>query len=212
MTDLNVNTVKDDALWLSPEDAEALARGTHGNPFAVLGVHACGEADAETCLLRVYLPGALGVDVLDRDTGQRRCSLTGIQMAGLFAGRLPHVAPYKLRIRWPGGEQETEDPYSFDLLLGEMDLYLIGEGNHRNLGHCLGAQPMEVDGVPGVRFAVWAPNARRVSVVGNFNAWDGRRHVMRLRREHREFRTCRTRQAPGGAGTAPRPRRDGANA
>lgn len=181
MTDLNVNTVEDDVLWLSPDDAEALVRGTHGDPFSVLGVHACGAEDAESCLLRVYLPGALGVDVLDRDTGQRRCSLTGIQVPGLFAGRLPHVAPYKLRIRWPGGERETEDPYSFGLLLGETDLYLIGEGNHRNLGHCLGAQPMAVDGVSGVRFAVWAPNARRVSVVGNFNGWDGRRHVMRLR-------------------------------
>lgn len=181
MTDLNVNTVKDDLLWLSADDAEALARGTHGNPFSVLGVHACGEDDAETCLLRVYLPGALGVDVLDRDTSERRCSLTGIQIPGLFAGRLPHVAPYTLHVRWPGGEQQTEDPYSFDLLLGEMDLYLIGEGNHRDLGRCLGAQPMEVDDVPGVRFAVWAPNARRVSVVGNFNGWDGRRHVMRLR-------------------------------
>ncbi|WP_110642354.1 MULTISPECIES: 1,4-alpha-glucan branching protein GlgB [Salinicola] len=181
MTDLNVNTGRDDALWLSPDDAEALVRGSHGNPFSVLGVHGCGEENTETRLLRVYLPGALGVDVLDRDTGERRCSLSGIQMPGLFAGRLPHVAPYTLRIRWPSGEQETEDPYSFDLLLGEMDLYLIGEGNHRNLGHCLGAQPMEVDGVSGVRFAVWAPNARRVSVVGNFNGWDGRRHVMRLR-------------------------------
>ncbi|WP_110655420.1 1,4-alpha-glucan branching protein GlgB [Salinicola halimionae] len=181
MTDLNVNSVKDEALWLSADDAEALARGTHGNPFSILGVHACGEEGAEARQLRVYLPGALGVDVLDRDSGERRCSLTGIQIPGLFAGRLPHVAPYTLRIRWSGGEQETEDPYSFGLLLGETDLYLFGEGNHRNLGHCLGAQPMEIDGVPGVRFAVWAPNARRVSVVGNFNAWDGRRHVMRLR-------------------------------
>ncbi|MGH8355440.1 MAG: 1,4-alpha-glucan branching protein GlgB, partial [Pseudomonas sp.] len=78
-------------------------------------------------------------------------------------------------------EQISEDPYSFGPLLGELDLYLFAEGNHRDLGHCLGAQLLTVEGVAGVRFAVWAPNARRVSVVGDFNGWDGRRHPMRLR-------------------------------
>ncbi len=77
--------------------------------------------------------------------------------------------------------QETEDPYSFGLLLGETDLYLFNEGRHRNLGETFGAQRCQVDGVEGVRFAVWAPNARRVSVVGDFNSWDGRRLPMRLR-------------------------------
>ncbi|XAW61284.1 1,4-alpha-glucan branching protein GlgB [Halomonas sp. Bachu 37] len=167
----------DRTLWLTEDDAEALVQGTHRNPFSVLGIHDVGDDQ----VLRVFLPGAVGVDVLDRDGGTLRCCLTAIQIPGLFAARLPHGAPYLLRIRWPQGEQTTEDPYSFGLLLGEMDLYLLGEGNHRNLGHCLGAQPMTVDGVAGVRFAVWAPNARRVSVVGNFNSWDGRRHVMRLR-------------------------------
>ncbi|MDR9438503.1 MAG: 1,4-alpha-glucan branching protein GlgB [Halomonas sp.] len=177
MNDFTARPVLDRTLWLPEEEAEALARGSHGNPFSVLGIH----EDDDGYFLRAFLPGALGVDVLDREDGSFRCCLTGVQIPGLFAGRLPHAARYTLRIRWSGGEQETEDPYSFGLLLGEMDLYLIGEGNHRNLGHCLGAQPMEVDGVAGVRFAVWAPNARRVSVVGNFNSWDGRRHVMRLR-------------------------------
>ncbi|QJQ95821.1 MULTISPECIES: 1,4-alpha-glucan branching protein GlgB [Halomonadaceae] len=177
MNDLTATPKLDRSLWLPADDAEALARGSHRNPFSVLGIH-----DTEWgSVLRVFLPGAVGVEVLDRESGAVRCSMTGIQIPGLFAAQLPHAAPYSLRIRWPSGEQESEDPYSFGLLLGEMDLYLIGEGNHRNLGHCLGAQPMEIDGVSGVRFAVWAPNARRVSVVGNFNSWDGRRHVMRLR-------------------------------
>src|SRR5690606_14165175 len=76
--------------------------------------------------------------------------------------------------------QETEDPYAFGPQLGELDIHLFAEGNHRQLGRCFGAQPWQVDGVSGVRFVVWAPNARRVSVVGNFNSWDGRRHPMRL--------------------------------
>ncbi|WP_447553823.1 1,4-alpha-glucan branching protein GlgB [Vreelandella sp. EE22] len=167
----------DRALWLSDDEAAALIEGTHGDPFALFGLHTDDEGD----YLRVFLPGAIGVDVIERDSESVRSSLKGIQIPGLFAARLSHGAPYRLRIRWPQGEQITEDPYSFDLLLGEMDLYLLGEGNHRQLGHCLGAQPMTVEGVEGVRFAVWAPNARRVSVVGDFNSWDGRRHVMRLR-------------------------------
>lgn len=177
MSDFIARLMPDKTLWLPDDETDALARGTHGDPFSILGV----QEDENGFLLRAFLPGALGVDVLDRQDSTLRCHLTGIQIPGLFAARLPHAAPYTLRIRWPGGEQLTEDPYSFGLMLGEMDLYLIGEGTHRHLGHCLGAQPMAIDGVTGVRFAVWAPNARRVSVVGNFNSWDGRRHVMRLR-------------------------------
>ncbi len=79
--------------------------------------------------------------------------------------------------------QETEDPYGFQPLLGGLDLYLIAEGRHRELGACLGAHVMEVEGVTGVRFAVWAPNAKRVAVVGDFNAWDGRRYPMRRRHD-----------------------------
>ncbi|MFO8140971.1 MAG: 1,4-alpha-glucan branching enzyme, partial [Marinobacter sp.] len=159
-------------------DAEALANARHGNPFSVLGIH----QTAGGMVLRVYVPGALGVDVLDSEDSNLRCSLRSIQIPGLFAGLVPHAAPYRLRIRWPDGViQETEDPYSFGLLLGELDIYLVGEGTHREIGHCLGAQPTEVDGIEGVRFAVWAPNAQRVSVVGDFNSWDGRRHPMRKR-------------------------------
>src|SRR5690606_31558027 len=77
--------------------------------------------------------------------------------------------------------QETEDPCSFGVLLGDLDLHLIAEGRHFELASALGAVATEVDGVPGVRFAVWAPNARRVAVIGSFNGWDERRHPMRLR-------------------------------
>jgi 1,4-alpha-glucan branching enzyme len=104
---------------------------------------------------------------------------------GFFEAVLPRGTapfPYRLRVRWPGAEEpvETADPYAFAPLIGDFDLYLLGEGTHLRLWEVLGARPMEVDGVPGVRFAVWAPAARRVSVVGEFNQWDGRRHPMRL--------------------------------
>jgi 1,4-alpha-glucan branching enzyme len=89
--------------------------------------------------------------------------------------------PYLLRISRPGGVQDTEDPYAFGALLGELDLHLFNEGRHFELAGAFGAQTMAIDGVPGVRFAVWAPNARRVAVVGDFNSWDTRRHPMRVR-------------------------------
>ncbi|MBN0480952.1 1,4-alpha-glucan branching enzyme, partial [Pseudomonas aeruginosa] len=100
----------------------------------------------------------------------------------MFQRHLERLPPrYRLRVHWPDGVQESEDPYAFGPLLGELDLYLFAEGNQRQLASCLGAQLTRHEGVEGVRFAVWAPNAVRVSVVGDFNGWDGRRHPMRRR-------------------------------
>ncbi|WP_166260709.1 1,4-alpha-glucan branching protein GlgB [Marinobacter salicampi] len=196
MSDAAEKPPTDQGVWLPRADAEALAEASHGNPFSVLGLH----ETADGMVLRVYVPGALGVDVLDSDDNRLRCSLTAIQIPGLFAGQVPHAAPYRLRIRWPDRAiQETEDPYSFGLLLGDLDLYLVGEGTHREIGHCLGAQPTEVDGIKGVRFAVWAPNARRVSVVGDFNSWDGRRHPMRKREPTGVWELFLPRLGPGEA-------------
>ena len=96
-------------------------------------------------------------------------------------GRVEGSEPYRFRIQWPGAVQETEDPYSFDLLLSETDLHLFNEGRLFEIAFTLGANPMTVDGVRGTRFAVWAPNARAVSVIGDFDTWDNRRHPMRLR-------------------------------
>jgi 1,4-alpha-glucan branching enzyme len=156
----------------APFDAalDAIAEGRHGDPFAVLGRH--------EGILRTFQPGALAVEAVPR--GGTPVPLKQVHQNGLFEGELP-PGPYTLRITWLGGVQETEDPYSFGPLLGELDLYLFGEGRHREMGRVFGAHAMVVDGVAGVRFAVWAPNARRVSVVGEFNSWDGRRHPMRLR-------------------------------
>lgn len=155
-----------------------LVEGRHGDPFSVLGPHALKGDIA----LRTFQPGAEAVAAID-PSGNIIAGLDRIHPSGLFAGRLntTRTPAYRLRITWPGGAvQETEDPYAFPPLLGGLDLHLLNEGSHLNLADALGAHVMETDGVSGVRFSVWAPNARRVSVVGDFNNWDGRRHAMRL--------------------------------
>ena len=167
-----------DALLPEIADIQALVRAEHPDPFSVLGPHADGKGGQ---LIRAFLPGAVSVQVLAREGQALLGSLEQAQTPGLFVGHFAQAQAYLLQVDWGDVQQISEDPYSFGPLLGEMDLYLFAEGNHRDLSHCLGAQLTHVDGVPGVRFAVWAPNARRVSVVGDFNGWDGRRHPMRLR-------------------------------
>jgi 1,4-alpha-glucan branching enzyme len=159
------------------EGLQALAEGRHGDPFSILGRHLYGDLT----VVRTLLPGALSVSVIESETGRAIAELEPIHEVGIFAGLVGSSAPYRLWIQWPDAVQETEDPYSFPPLLGDLDLHLISQGTHYQLGRTLGAIPMEIEGVEGVRFSVWAPNARRVSVVGDFNAWDGRRHPMRLR-------------------------------
>ena len=167
-----------ESLLPAPHDIDALVRAEHQDPFSILGPHGDGAGGQ---FIRAYLPGALSVQVLARDGGEELGELQQSETPGLFVGHFDRAQAYLLRTRWAGGEQVAEDPYSFGPLLGEMDLYLFAEGNHRDLSSCLGAQLTTVDGIDGVRFAVWAPNARRVSVVGDFNVWDGRRHPMRIR-------------------------------
>src|ERR1700688_14301 len=131
---------------------DALLHGTHGDPFALLGPH--GN------LIRVLVPGAKGVKILKPD-GTELAIARAIHGGALFEAKLDHPQPYQFSIDWGGNIQITEDPYSFGLLLSDFDLFLLGEGTHRDLGSCLGAQPLTIDEIPGVRFAVWAPNARR---------------------------------------------------
>ncbi|WP_110690531.1 1,4-alpha-glucan branching protein GlgB [Salinicola endophyticus] len=166
------------AAGLAAADLEALARGTLANPFALLGPHARDDGQVD---VRAYLPGAESVTLVCSDSDHSLGACREGPIEGLFVGELAAPSDYRLRIRWPDGEQVTADPYAFPLLLGDIDLHLLGEGNHRRLGECLGAQVMTCDGVLGVRFAVWAPNAQRVAVVGDFNGWDTRRHGMRCR-------------------------------
>ncbi len=152
---------------------EALVHGRHGDPFALLGPH--GDT------VRAFIPGAENISVVDSDTGLLVGELTRLHPAGFFAGPVRSHGAYRLRIGEGTASWETEDPYSFPPILGDMDVYLLAEGRHRDFGRCLGAHPATIDGVHGVRFALWAPNAQRVSVVGDFNGWDGRCHPMRKR-------------------------------
>ncbi len=155
--------------------AREIIEGRHADPFYYLGPHKSGGRS----VVRVYLPEAESVSIV-ADGGER--ALDRIDPAGLFEGPIDDPGRrYRLRARFGGNEVEMEDAYRFPPVLSDFDLYLLGEGNHLNLYDKLGAHPMTLDGVDGVAFVVWAPNARRVSVVGDFNSWDGRRHAMRVR-------------------------------
>ncbi len=160
---------------LTPE-AYAVIEGRHSDPFRYLGPH----IENGSSVVRVFLPDAEGVSVIDEEG--RESDLQRIHDAGLFEGRLRNGSQhYRLRARYGERQIEIEDPYRFPPILSDFDLYLLGEGTHVHLYDKLGAHPMVLDGVEGVGFAVFAPSAKRVSVVGDFNFWDGRRHAMRVR-------------------------------
>ncbi len=169
---------------LTSADINALQSGRHGDPFAVLGRHGAAAGGAE---LAVFLPGAVAVQALfDRDDGApaRAWPLQRRHTDGFFDGPVPVSGVYRLQVSWADGSlSEVEDPYRFGPVLGELDVWLLAEGSHLRPYEMLGATPRVLEAVAGTSFAVWAPNARRVSVVGDFNFWDGRCHPMRLRRE-----------------------------
>ncbi|MEG6510228.1 1,4-alpha-glucan branching protein GlgB [Methyloligella sp. 2.7D] len=175
MTALNGNSQK--AYAPTAGEIDAIAHGTHSDPFAVLGLQG-GNGSALT--VRIFVPGAERVELLDYD-GTAFGTVPMLHRAGFFGARFPSQQriPYRLRVHKDGASWEAEDPYRFPSAIPEMDLELIANGDHLKLYETLGAHPMTLEGVAGVRFAVWAPNAKRVSVIGNFNQWDGRRHVMR---------------------------------
>jgi 1,4-alpha-glucan branching enzyme len=157
------------------EDIAALLQGDHREPHRVLGAHVTGEGT----VVRAMHPEAVGGEVV---ADGLRAPLERVQGA-LWAARLPGREPtVAYRIRWrfaAGGDWETDDPYRFLPTVGEQDLYFFGEGTHHRLWEVMGARPMTVAGVDGVSFTVWAPTARRVSVIGDFCQWDGRRLPMR---------------------------------
>lgn len=158
----------------------AIISADHPDPFSFLGMHQ--DAEDGRLVVRTFMPGASSVRVVDARDGRDLGDLSPVHPDGLFAGQVSAEGqtPYRLLVTANGDEVEMEDPYRFPPALSDYDLHLIGEGTHYRNYDKLGAHLTKLEGVQGVSFAVWAPNARRVSVVGDFNNWDGRRHPMRL--------------------------------
>jgi 1,4-alpha-glucan branching enzyme len=161
---------------------ERICEARHGDPFGALGMH---RDDLGRLWVRAMLPQASSVSVIDAAHGMAVADLMRRHPAGLFEGCVPGTVPfaYRLRVGRGDGAQTIEDPYRFGPVLGATDLWLLAEGTHQRPYEALGAHPRVIDGVAGTAFAVWAPNAERVSVTGDFNGWDGRCHPMRLRPE-----------------------------
>lgn len=171
----------DNADWAaSTADVKAIVAGTHGNPFSVLGVQEAGKGFVARC----FIPDAETV-VVHTLAGKAIGELSRRGGAGFFEGPIAvsKRQPVKYQARNAGGEWWITDPYSFGPVLGPIDDYYMAEGSHLRLFDKLGAHLIDHEGAGGVHFAVWAPNAKRVSIVGDFNAWDGRRHPMRLRQD-----------------------------
>lgn len=164
---------------LSKEEMDAVINGDHGNPFAVLGIHK--DKGSKAVFIRTYHPNTKSIELLDGQ-GNSMGFFTKVDERGFYQINLTprDNFNYKLKIENDSGSfLTTHDPYRFPSVLGDIDIYLLAEGNHLDMYKKLGAHVNTVDGVTGVSFAVWAPNAKRVSVVGNFNNWDGRLHPMR---------------------------------
>jgi 1,4-alpha-glucan branching enzyme len=166
--------------WHADEgDVAALLAARHGNPFAILGPH----RDEAGTVLRALVPGAERVEVIGPAEAVLG-ALTRTHEHGFFEGLIEReLPPYRLRAEAGDARWEIGDPYRFGPVLGPLDDHLMVEGTHRQLWQRLGAHPMVHEGAAGVAFAVWAPHARSVSVVGDFNVWEGRRHPMRKRHD-----------------------------
>ncbi len=175
------------AATASREDIDRIIHADHWDPFQVLGQHETAVDRKPARVVRAFLPHAAKAWVVDLSGGEpgSRTAMERIHDDGffeaVFPGRAKHF-PYRLAVEnHEGHAWEFVDPYQFGPVLTDFDLHLLGEGTHLRNFEKLGAHLIDHEGIRGVHFSVWAPNARRVSVVGNFNHWDGRIHPMRSR-------------------------------
>jgi 1,4-alpha-glucan branching enzyme len=170
------------------EDIDLLAAARHWDPFSVLGPHVIDLNRKKAVAIRAILPLAAHARVVTFEEGKkRRTEMERLHPSGVFEAVFPHTRarfPYRIEITdFDGHRWQQDDPYAFGCVLSDFDLHLLQEGTHLDQYERLGSHPALMEGVDGVSFAVWAPNAERVSVVGNFNHWDGRSHPMRIRGE-----------------------------
>ena len=158
-------------------DIERLVTGSLRDPHSILGKHP--SPDGKSTIVRAFRPEAQAVRVIEN--GEVAAKLESVHPAGLFEGTVEGtVGDYSIEVDYKNGSTYClRDPYAFLPTIGEIDLHLAGEGMHMRLWEKLGAHRRVIDGIEGVSFAVWAPNARSVRVVGEFNSWDGRLHPMR---------------------------------
>lgn len=162
------------------EDLNAILEGTHSNPHMVLGIHEVNIDGQKIYSIRAYDPWAIKVFVL---YDGNEIEMVRVHPLGFFEALInkDEFFEYELKFEFDNGTSYiTKDPYSFLPTISEYDLYLFGEGNNEEIYKKMGARVREINGVKGVSFVVWAPGVKRVSVVGDFNNWDGRRHPMRV--------------------------------
>jgi len=165
------------------DHVKLIVNANHWDPFQVLGNHIIAKERTKAVAIRAFLPEAEETWVVETRT-KKLFPMQKIHKAGFFEAIITEkkdIFPYRIRIKsYDGAISEFYDPYAFLPVLTDFDLHLIGEGSHYKTYEKLGTHIMEINGIKGVHFAVWAPNARRVSVIGDFNRWDGRRHPMRI--------------------------------
>ncbi|MGH9427627.1 MAG: GlgB N-terminal domain-containing protein, partial [Terriglobia bacterium] len=163
-------------------EIDQIIHANHSDPFHVLGVHPVSETAAGLAI-RAFLPEAYQAWVIPAGQPDSLLPMERVRPEGFFTLFLEgQTLPYSYQFRVLDHHDQTFqfiDPYTFPPVLSDFDLHLMGEGNHYKKYEKLGAHLRVLEGVSGVQFAVWAPNARRVSVIGDFNRWDGRRHPMR---------------------------------
>ena len=164
-------------------DLQLIIDANHSDPHTILGMHEINYKGKDCLVVRAFIPQAVAIEVVDDINKDNVYTMERIHEYGFYECIIPDRTSwfkYQLNIKWYDNRTYlTYDAYSFQPGIGEQDIYLFNQGTHYNIFEKLGANPCVIEGVEGVLFGTWAPNAKRVSVVGEFNSWDGRRHVMR---------------------------------